>query len=86
MMILQDANIAPALDPVLLNRLFHLTPAETRLAAVLWCGEPIKAAADICGISESTARSHLRQILKKTGTSRQAELMRVFACLTVMES
>jgi DNA-binding CsgD family transcriptional regulator len=36
---------------------------------------PLSAAAGIMGISFETARSHLKRIFLKTGTSRQAELL-----------
>lgn len=62
-----------------LTRLFRLTPAEARLAAGLATGAPMADIAGTLGIGRETARSHLRSIFAKTGTTRQAELVRVIA-------
>jgi DNA-binding CsgD family transcriptional regulator len=54
---------------------FGLTPAEARLALHLVAGETLRAAAVKLSISYETARSHLKNIFKKTRTCRQAELV-----------
>jgi DNA-binding CsgD family transcriptional regulator len=63
--------------------LFELTPAETRVLAQLISGEGLTIAARRLNIARSTARSHLDHILQKTGTHRQAELVRVFFETTI---
>ena len=63
--------------PARLARLHGLTAAEARLAAALAAGASIKDYAETAGISINTARWHLRQVLAKTGTKRQAELVRL---------
>ena len=40
-------------------------------------GDGIQATAERLGISPATARTHLLEVFQKTGTSRQAELVRV---------
>lgn len=60
-----------------LMRLFRLTPAEARLAAMLGTGVVLADAADALGIGRETARTQLRSVFAKTGTTRQAELVRV---------
>jgi DNA-binding CsgD family transcriptional regulator len=62
-----------------LIRLFRLTPAEARLAAGVGTGAPMVEVADSLGIGRETARSHLRSVFAKTGTTRQAELVRIIA-------
>ena len=57
--------------------LFDLTPAQAALAGEILRGDGIQAAADRLRISRATARSHLLEVFQKTGTSRQAELVRV---------
>ncbi|HMN81871.1 MAG TPA: helix-turn-helix transcriptional regulator [Burkholderiaceae bacterium] len=57
--------------------LFALTPAELRVAEVLADGQSPAAAAQLLSLSEGTVRTHLRTIFKKTGTHRQAELVRL---------
>jgi DNA-binding CsgD family transcriptional regulator len=54
-----------------------MTPAEAGFAIEILSGDGIQAAADRLSISRSTARTHLSRIFDKTGTRRQAELVRV---------
>lgn len=54
---------------------FGLTPAEIAFCKRLLLGETIAEAADLLGITQGTARTRLKAIFQKTGTSRQAELM-----------
>lgn len=64
----------PQLNTRQLSQQFGLTPAESRLATYLIRGETVTDAAKIAGTSIATARTQLRAIFAKTGTSRQAEL------------
>jgi len=58
---------------------FKLTPAELRvLFANVEIGG-VHESAEALGISEATARTHLRHLFEKTGTSRQAELIKLVA-------
>ena len=57
--------------------LFNLTPAQAALARELLHGDGIPAAATRLGVSRSTARTHLLELFQKTGTNRQAELVRL---------
>jgi DNA-binding CsgD family transcriptional regulator len=63
--------------------LFALTAAEARVVSQLVSGRGLAKAASRLNIALSTARFHLRHILEKTGTHRQAELVRVFYELTI---
>jgi len=56
---------------------FGLSRAEAALALEIVKGDGRQAAADRLGISVATARSHLSRIFDKTGTRRQAELVRL---------
>ena len=60
-----------------LVRLFRLTPAEARLAAGIATGAALNEVADALGIGRETARTQLRSVFAKTGTTRQAELVRI---------
>ena len=62
-----------------LIRLFGLTRAEARLAAAVGTGAPMAEVADALGIARETARTQLRSVFAKTGTTRQAELVRIIA-------
>ena len=58
--------------------LFGLTSAEARVVSQLVSGRGLMKAASHLNIARSTARYHLTNILGKTGSHRQAELVRVF--------
>ena len=58
-------------------RLYKLTGGELRLLLALTQGLGAKEAADMLGISEPTARTHLQHIFSKTDTTRQTELLRL---------
>jgi DNA-binding CsgD family transcriptional regulator/PAS domain-containing protein len=71
----QDPVTVPILPGVALARIYGLTPAELRVLLAMSPGLGVKEAADILGIGETTAKTHLQRIFSKTGTSKQAELM-----------
>ena len=60
-----------------LRRRFGLTEAESGVAIEILKGDGRRAAARRLGLSDTTAKSHLERIFDKTGTHRQAELVRV---------
>jgi len=71
-----------------LQGLFHMTPAEARVAhAVAQC-ETIGAIADSFGLSQETVRSQLKSALAKTGVARKLDLAAVLAgaCLPTASS
>ncbi|WKZ11576.1 MAG: hypothetical protein QY320_10840 [Gammaproteobacteria bacterium] len=60
----------------LLQERYGLTAGEARLATALAAGQSLKSASRTLGMSLNTARTHLKVIFKKTGTHRQADLVR----------
>jgi DNA-binding CsgD family transcriptional regulator len=65
-------------DPAgILRELFGLTPSEARLALLLAADCSVEEAAGLLGITITTARSVLRTVFAKTGTNRQASLVRL---------
>jgi DNA-binding CsgD family transcriptional regulator len=64
-------------DAVQLQRQFGLTPAESRFVVEILRGDGIAASAERLGILPGTARTHLHRVLAKTGTRRQADLVRL---------
>ncbi len=72
---------ASSLDPRLAGDMLGLSPTETRLALLLASGKTVKDFAAIEGVSWHTARSHLKNILHKTGCHRQAELVHLLQSL-----
>jgi DNA-binding CsgD family transcriptional regulator len=63
--------------PALLAKVYGFTRCEASLAHLLARGLTITQASRARGISPHTARHHLRRVFDKTGTKRQAELVRV---------
>ena len=65
--------------PEAIAKTFKLTPSELRvlLAIVEVGGVPETAAA--LGIGEATVKTHLLRLFAKTGTGRQAELVKLVA-------
>ena len=60
-----------------LRNRFGFTYAETALVMEIMEGDGRLAAARRCGIKDATAKTHLANIFVKTGTRRQAELVRI---------
>jgi DNA-binding CsgD family transcriptional regulator len=59
--------------------LYDLTPAERRvLIAIVEIGG-VPEVAPALGISETTVKTHLRRLFEKTGTRRQADLVKLLA-------
>ncbi len=73
----RDPDVDCRRQEVNLRHRFGLTAAEARLAAEILKGDGRAAAARRRGISTATAKSHLSSIFEKTGTHRQAELIRL---------
>jgi DNA-binding CsgD family transcriptional regulator len=69
---------APA-DLEKLRVLFDLTRTEAAVAAALAQGRSLEGIASGLGIGLATVRSHLKRILAKTGTHRQAEVVALLA-------
>jgi DNA-binding CsgD family transcriptional regulator len=58
---------------------YQLTPTELRvLMAVVQVGG-VPEIADVLGVSRTTVKTHLSRLFDKTGTSRQADLVRIVA-------
>jgi DNA-binding NarL/FixJ family response regulator len=79
-----DQRGLPSVEMV--SRLFDLTVAEARLALALTEGHRIEDAAEMLGITQSSARTYLKRIFSKTDVTRQAELVRlILAAPTLSE-
>jgi DNA-binding CsgD family transcriptional regulator len=73
------AAFEPPSCPRVISRAYNLTPTELRvlLAIVAVGGVPEVAAA--LGVAQSTVKTHLGRLFEKTGTSRQADLVKLVA-------
>jgi DNA-binding CsgD family transcriptional regulator len=76
---IHKAQFEPPSPPEVIAKAYKLTPSELRtmLAIVEIGGVPEAAAA--MGIAESTVKSHLSRLFEKTGATRQADLVKIFA-------
>ena len=72
-----DPLATPPARPALWRAAFALTAREAELANWLMKGHSPESAAAALGISIATVRVHLRQLLAKTGTTRQVDLIRL---------
>jgi DNA-binding CsgD family transcriptional regulator len=68
----------------ILQRLYGLTPAEAGLASALGAGKSLQEYADEAQVTSETARWRLKQVLAKTDTHRQAELVRLLLASAVL--
>ncbi len=70
---LSSPDMPPYAEPS--NDMFHLTQRESQIAALLATGLSLNEASSQLGIGIGTARGYLKQVLAKTGTHRQGELV-----------
>jgi DNA-binding CsgD family transcriptional regulator len=68
-----DRQAAPSASVI--KGLFDLTPAEARIAACLVGGLTVNATAAQQGLSVETVRTHVKSLLSKSGTHRQADFL-----------
>lgn len=71
---LEDAGL---LNREVLMTLYGLTASEARLACALARGRELAELGPEWRVSRETLRTHLKRVLAKTGTNRQAELVRL---------
>ena len=65
---------------------FDLAPAEARLARALASGETLDGYAAANALAISTVRTQMRAVLRKTGTERQAQAVRVLNNIPALRS
>lgn len=75
----RKAEMPSVAPPEAIRKAFRLTPSELRvlLAIVEVGGVPEVAAA--LGVAETTIKTHLGRLFEKTGATRQADLVKLFA-------
>ncbi len=72
-----DPDQPAEIDPARLSQIYGLSRAEARVVALLATGQRLDEVAENLGVAYETVRKHLKQVFAKTGTDRQAELVRV---------
>ena len=83
--VLRDAARRDFVQPAALERLFHLTPAEARLASLLANGVSVEDAAAQLGVTRNTIRTQLQAVFAKTRTNRQGDLIRLILSTTAVD-
>jgi DNA-binding CsgD family transcriptional regulator len=86
LLIITDPTETTFADEGALRDLFGLTPAEARLAIALSAGHSIESTAALLSITQATARSELKSVFRKTGLTRQQDLVRMLASLSLTGS
>lgn len=86
LIVVHDTAQRPAADLDMLVALFGLTEAEARLASALSAGHSLESASALLGIRPATARDELKAVFRKTGVSRQQDLVRLLTSLSSISS
>ena len=73
---LVDPESAFAPTAEVLEDLYDLTHSEAQIVRLIAEGFTLEDAARAGGVSVNTARSHLKHVFAKMGTTRQSELLR----------
>lgn len=81
MVVLADPQGSVCPSAPLLGELLDLTPTEARLALALAAGKTIHDFASTESCSWHTVRTHLKNLLRKTGCHRQLDLVRLIQAL-----
>jgi DNA-binding CsgD family transcriptional regulator/PAS domain-containing protein len=73
------AELATPSRPETIARLYRLTPTELRVLLAVAKVGGVPEIAEALGIGEATVKTHLHRLFAKTGTTRQAELIKLVA-------
>ena len=82
LVLIVDPTSQSDIDPDIVAATLGLTPSESRVAALLAEGRSVRDIALATGRKESSIRWHVKQIHRKLGISRQAELVRLVLSIT----
>jgi DNA-binding CsgD family transcriptional regulator len=78
-----QAASPPRMPADALALLYDLTPAEARIFELIADGQTPSDIAVALGIASSTVKTHLLRVFDKTGCSRQAELVKLAASMSL---
>jgi DNA-binding CsgD family transcriptional regulator/PAS domain-containing protein len=81
LVLLRAADDPPACDAAGLRQLFGLTRAEAEVALALLGDRSLAEIGEARGVSEATLRTQLAQVLRKTETTSQRQLVRLLGQL-----
>lgn len=77
------AAMPPQMPAAALALLYDLTPAESRVLELVVDGKTPAEIGPHLGISMNTVKTHLQRVFDKTGATRQADLVRLVASLSL---
>ena len=83
LVVITSPESASALNPQLVSDMLGLSPTETRLALLLVSGKSIKDFAVIEGCTWHTARTHIKNLMRKSGCHRQLELVQLLQSMHI---
>jgi DNA-binding CsgD family transcriptional regulator len=75
----RKAEVAAPSLPEVIAKHYGLTPTELRVLLSIVQVGGVPETAETLGVSESTVKTHLHRLFNKTGTTRQAELVKLVA-------
>jgi DNA-binding CsgD family transcriptional regulator len=75
----RKVQLDPPAMPEVIAKLYGLTPTELRVLLAVFEAGGVSDIAGALGISEATAKTHLRRLFDKTSTRRQADLVKLVA-------
>lgn len=73
------ATLETPSSPEVISRAYQLTPAELRVLLAIVNVGGIPEVATALGVADSTIKTHVRRLFDKTGTGRQADLVKLVA-------
>ncbi|MBX9845301.1 MAG: LuxR C-terminal-related transcriptional regulator [Xanthobacteraceae bacterium] len=75
----RKAALAGTSPAEVVGKAFRLTPAELRVLLGIVDVGGVPEVATVLGVAESTVKTHLSRLFEKTGTARQADLVKLVA-------
>jgi DNA-binding CsgD family transcriptional regulator len=78
----RKATLETARPPEVIAKAFDLTPTELRVLLAIVDVGGVPEVASALGIASSTVKTHLGRVYDKTGTARQADLVKLVAGFT----
>jgi len=81
LVVVADPEAGALANAQLLAQALDLTPTEARLAQMLAAGCTVNEFAAVQGCTQHTARTHLKNLLRKSGCHRQVEVVRLVQSL-----
>ena len=77
LVLITEPGYTPRIDPVLVATILGLTPVESQIAVRLAGGQTVQEIAAATGRTEGSVYWYLKQVYRKQGIARQADLVRL---------